>query len=295
MKTYYLKTLIVIVSAVILTACTGDKTFNDYARAGDTVILACGWKSNFNKGNISVSITPSVGDIIDILPGDPSIRAVVNVYPDPVSSAVVSRETGKDQTLFAQLYGNIINDITDNDKDWYQTTVALDLPATLPEGTTSITITNTQGDSSTSTVEIIPGTGSPHTFTANSSTSISPLMFLSMQRTNNYVVSFEAASIPYAIEVTLTHDPDIDSGGIGNAFAINPLGYKKNLAWNDDGTTMKVILTPASTSSIDNMHDFKFYVAGGIQNLTINNIKSYDIDGNLFSGTVTGSIQLYDI
>ena len=57
-------------------------------------------------------------------------------------------------------------------------------------------------------------------------------------------------------------------------------GYKKNLIWTDDGTTMKVILTPTnSTKPMDNFNDFKFYVAGNVQNLVVSSVQAYDANG----------------
>lgn len=279
---------------LFITGCTGQNSFSDYARAGDTVALAVGWKTNFNKKNITVTITPSVGADIVIPANDPAIRASVNMYIDPVSSAVVSREVGKDQTFQAGLYGGLINGITTDDNDWYQTTVLLDLPSTLPTGLTSITIANSQGETATSTLEIIPGTGTPHGFVANSGTAINPLMFTSLQRTTNYAVTFDSATLPYAIEVVLLHDADEANGGTGTALAINHLGVKKNLAWNDDGTSMTAILTPATDNAIGHMNDFKFYVAGKIQNLSISSIQGYDINGVSVDG-VTGTVSQYDL
>ena len=225
----YLQKLLGILSIVLfVTACSGDKTFYDYARAGDTVAVAAGWKQNFNKENITVTITPSIGSVIVIPPGDPAIRASINFYADPLSSAIISRETGIEFSKYALTYENTItSNFTKKDKDWYQTSVFIDLPSTLPVGITQIEISNPQGQSVISTVEIIGGVGTPSTFTAQNNTNLNTDMLDALTRLEHYAINFDGASLPYAIEVTLLHDPDVDAGGIGKGFAVNPIGYKK--------------------------------------------------------------------
>lgn len=275
-----IKLTVIFISIIVLSACSGIKTFNDYSRAGDTVSIAAGWKQNFHKNNITITITPSIGPEIIIPPNDSAIRAVLNMYPDPVSSLIISREIGSNLTPNSLLYGNIASSNTSFDKEWYQTIILLDLPVTLPTGTTLIDIASTQGDTASSTVEIINGTGSAHSFTADSSTSINFNMFKALERTTNYVVDFTSTTIPHAIEINLAHDPDANNGGVGKAFVVNHLGYKKNTSWHDDGFTLKAILYPASNMIIDHINDYKFYVAGKIENLSIVNVQGFDINGN---------------
>ena len=225
MKSILNKISFVILIALLMSACSGDKTFNDYARAGDTVAVAAGWKQNFNKENITVTITPSIGSVITIPPSDPAIRAAINFYADPLASAIVSRETGIEFTTYALTYGSTItSNFTKNDKDWYQTSVFIDLPASLPVGSTQIEITNPQGQSVTSIVEIIDGIGSPSTFTAQNNTDLNTNMLDALTRLEHYSISFSGVDLPYAIEVTLLHDPDVDAGGIGKGLAVNPIG-----------------------------------------------------------------------
>lgn len=280
------RTLIIFTISVIISACSGDKTFNDYARAGDTIALAAGWKQNFNKENITVTITPSSGSDIIISPGNAAIRGSINFYHDPLSSAIVSRETGIDFSSFAQTYEDVItSNFTNDDKDWYTKTIFIDLPSSLPTGLTQIVVSNAVGASVTSVVDIVDGVGSPSTFTSQSSTNLSPAMFDSMSRVEHYSVDFTASVLPYAIEVTLLHDPDSGAGGSGNAYVANPIGYKKNLLWSDDGLSMKVILTPTnSLKPMDHIKDFKFYIAGGLQNLAVSSVSGFDVNGNAVSG-----------
>lgn len=148
-----------------LGGCVGTRTFHEIARAGDTVAVAAGWKHNFTRDNITVTITPSSGAPIVLPPRDPAIRAVVNLYPDPVSSILVSQETGQDITPYAQTYADMVSgNFTQGDKDWWQTSVFVDLPLSLPVGNTAIAVSTPQGETASSVVEIVSGTGRPNTF-----------------------------------------------------------------------------------------------------------------------------------
>ena len=256
--------------------------------------MALGWKKNFNRDNVTVRITPSSGTDITIPPGDPAVRALINFYPDPLSSAIVSRETGSDLTLFAQTYAQTITaNFTNGDKDWYQTTIFIDLPSSLPTGLTQIMVSNTEGDYAISNVEIIEGSGQPSSFTAEFSTELTRHHLDSFKRVEHYTISFTGSEIPHAIELTLTHDPDSTAGGTGNAIAINPIGYKKNLFWTDNGIAMKVILTSNITNNPDNILDYKFYIAGGVNNVNITEVSAYDINGDeilgIFATITSGS------
>ena len=284
-------TLLTLALAVFISACGGDKTFTDYARAGDTVAVAGGHQPNFNLNNISVDIiqdngTPQ-GILVGSIPqGDPAIRASVNLYPDPLSGLIVSRETGIEMTPFADTYWQQITaNFTAGDKDWYQTTVFVDLPPTLAADLVHrIIVKNSLGESFESKVEIIPGTGSPSTFTAAFGTNLSPEMIAGISRLPHYTIDITGTPVPHAIELTLTHDSDSTAGGTGKAYAVNPIGYKKNLSWSDDGNSMKVILTPTTSTTFDNIIDYKFYVTGGISNLAISSVSAFDINGDSVTG-----------
>jgi hypothetical protein len=88
----------------------------------------------------------------------------------------------------------------------------------------------------------------------------------------------------------MVHDPDKAHGGTGVAYVINPRGDIKNVTWSDTGSNLRVILTPAKDAVLSNMLNYKFYVAGGVKNLSVLNIKAVDIDGNPVSG-VTASVD----
>ncbi|MDH5570794.1 MAG: hypothetical protein OEY89_03450, partial [Gammaproteobacteria bacterium] len=124
LKTNLIKSIFLLLTTV-LASCSGVQTFQSSLRAGDTAAVAAGWKHNFSRDNITVTITPSVGEPIVYLPGNSAVRAVVNMYPDPLSSMVVSEATNQDITPFAQTYALGTNFYTAGDKDWWQTVVFL--------------------------------------------------------------------------------------------------------------------------------------------------------------------------
>ncbi len=285
-----------VLAMVIIAGCSGTRTFHEYARAGDTVAIGAGWKENFSRDRISVYITPSDSSPDIVLgPDDPAIRAVVNFYPDPLSSLVVSDRTNQDLTPFAQLYGsNVNNNFTDGETNWFQTVVFVDLPPSLPPGLTKIYIDDPSGDFAQSTLEIVSGVGSPNSFSAESSGALTRNHLAVMERTSYYKVSFSGPVVPHAIQLDLAHGPDKDSGGVGKAYAVNPISGVKSVTWTDDGTSMRVILLPAASSSLSSFNDFVFYIAGGIQGLLPGTITAFDIDGNEIAGVVA-SVEANDI
>lgn len=282
------KVFLFLLALGVLSGCAGTRTFHEAARAGDTVALAAGWKQDFKRSNLTVTITPSSGAPVVYGPNDPAVRAVVNLYPDPVSSLVVSIETAQDLTPYARTYGNFITDnYTGGDKDWWQAAVFIDLPTTLPTGTATISISNPAGETASSTVEIVSGTGTPNTFRATGGP-LNNNQLASMERVGHYTISFTGSTIPFAIQLDLAHDPDVDHGGAGRAYVVNPRGDLKNTAWKDDGVNLRVILTPAKGTVLGNMKDFKYYVAGGITGLQVVSVKAFDINGNPVTGVTAG-------
>ena len=272
--------IICLLLTIVLAGCSGVQTFQSSLRAGDTAAVAAGWKHNFSRDNILVTITPSVGDPIYYPPGDSAVRAVINMYPDPLSSLVISDATNQDITPYAQTYADGISYFTSGDKDWWQTIVFVDLPDTLPAGLTNIEIRNSQGDTTASSVEIIDGLGEPELFTAEINGPLLPNQFASMERVDHFVVSFSGSVVPHAIQINFSHDPDAETGGVGKAYVSNPRGDLKSILWNDDGSNLQVLLTPTQAQSLSSMTDFKFYVSGGIANLLANNIVAVDINGS---------------
>ena len=282
MNSAILRHIFLLVTTITVVSCGSLRTFHDYARAGDTIAIAVGMQSGFSKDNITITITPASGSQITIPASDPSIRAVINFYPDPISNMIVSREINENLTPSAITYAYTTGIMTNNDKDWYQTTVFLDLPETLTEGLTQIEVSNGSITDS-STLDIISGTGIANSFSAdfNDGLLLNENMLDSLSRTSHSTVNFSSSTIPHAIEINFTHDPDNSVGGSGRAFVVNPLGYRKNLHWSDDGINLKIIMIESKDGIIDNMTDYKFYVTGTVSNLQQNSITSYDINGNV--------------
>jgi len=274
------RTLLFALSLSLLFGCSGNRAFHEVARAGDTVAIAAGWQQNFSRDRISVFITPADGgpDIV-LGPDNPAIRAVVNFYPDPISSLVVSRRTGQDITPFARTYAGTTATFAGNQDDWWQTIVFIDLPFSLPVGSTGIWIEDPGGGNAYSTLDIVSGVGKKNTFDANAAGVLTRGQLASLERASYYLVTFSGTTVPYAIQLDFTHDADVDLGGVGKAYAVNPISGAKAISWTDDGSSMRVVLMPSGDKQIG-FSDFRFYVAGGIQNLINGFVKAFDIAGN---------------
>ncbi len=265
---------------IIVSGCSGVQTFQSNLKPGETAIIAAGWKHNFSRDNITVTITPSQGSPIVLMPGDPAVRAVINMYPDPLSSLILSEETDQDLTAFAQSYGMSVNFFTGGDKDMWQTVIFIDLPLALSAGLTNIEISNAEGDTAVSTVNIIEGSGTPELFEAELNGPLLPMQMAVLERTEHYELNFSGSQVPYAIEVILDHDMDADNGGTGKAYVVNPRGDVKSVLWSDNGTRLKVLLTPTHDQPLSDLKHFKFYVSGGISNLSVNSVNAVDENGN---------------
>lgn len=303
MKLTRLMSTSILLAAVVLgiAGCGGVAPLNSAYRAGDTVALAAGWRQSFDRNNLTVTVTGSDGVPIVYQPGDPAIRAIINLYPDPLSYLVVGTRVGLTNNYnYGSTYGSTINSLyTNNDPDWWQTSLFIDLPGTLPAGTANVMLQSTSGESyGPIPVQIVPGQGSPSTFSAQNLGSMSPTQLQSMERAPRYTVKFSGGStLPAALQIDLTHNPASSVGGVGTPFVVNPRGEMKNISWTDDGTHLRVmVLTSGDGTTKDPYFStyswkyFKFYVAGGITNLLITNVKAYDSAGNPIAG-VTATIM----
>ncbi len=270
--------------ACFLTAgCAGTRTFHEFVRAGDTVALAAGWQDNVFRDNIAVTISPADGSP-DIVygPNHDAIRTVINFYPDPISSMVVSDRIQQDITPGAKTYANVnTSNYTDNVRDWWETVVFIDLPADLPLGRTWVAVSDPSGEVSRSRLDIIGGVGSPNSFSAENLGGLGRQYLAALERASFHEVSFSGSTLPDAIQLELSHD-----SGIGNAYAVSPISGVSNLAWSDDGSTLRALITPAAGGQVRSISDFKFYVAGGLQNLTVANIQAFNASGDAVPGIV---------
>lgn len=303
-RTYLLLLLIMLLGA--LAGCAGTQTFGTAARAGDTVVLSVGWLK-LKSQNLNVTITPSSGPAIPNVP----VRGVVNLYPDPSSKLMVGFRTKQDLGDNDWGMGRNINAVvTSYDKEWWQTTILLDLPASLPIGTATINIADSAGNTIYPVkVTILPGVGQTNLFniyTAGSGGQ-SSYDFLSnvsglgninglkaMETADRYAVTFSGQDangydlIPHSIQLQFTHTPSV-----GVACVIDPVAYLKSTVWSDDGNgNLNVMLTPsngktlAQTGGQNGLIQFKFYIAGGISGLSLvqSSVKAYDVNGSLISG-----------
>lgn len=283
--------------AVLLTSCVGTTTLPDAARAGDTVALYAGWKHHFDRDRITTTITGADGSRTIYPPGDPHIRAVVDTYPDPLSYLVVGTRAGLSQGYRSGgTYGSLLNSTsTAGDPDWWETTIYLDTPPSLPTGVAQVEVTATDGEHyGPLALTIRPGVGRPAAFSTQGNGPLNSEMLAALERTPHATVVFSGdGTVPAALEVWLSHDPDQSAGGsAGKAFALNPRGEMKNLAWSDDGTHMHVVLLPAGDGTWKDPHFpdaygmkyWKFYVTGGVTNVAVSKVAAYDKDGNTIPG-----------
>ena len=299
--TRFTKLLLALLTAVLLFGCAGTKTFSEYARAGDTIIVAAGYKKDFQRDNITVTVTDSNGATTVYPAGSPKVRASVDLYPDPLSSWVVSDRTGVDQTDFAQLYvsQNQINNTT-GDYDWHQTVVFVNLPVTMDSnsqpmalGNATVSIETPAGPDQEvheAVVNIIPGSGQPNSFAAMTETLAGmpghATFFLldghlkALERVPYWTLDFTGTNVPYAIQVDLHHDPDQDSGGNAGdkAYIANPVGHIKSLNWHDDGINTRIIMMPNQSSDITSLKDFKLYLTG-VSGWTVIDTQAFDQNG----------------
>jgi len=265
-------------------SCTATSPFPIVARSGDTAMLPLGRVTGLTRQNVTITFAPSTGGAVVYGPKDPRIRAVVNLYPDPVSRLIVGTETQQGLGQEADTYGSLIGEeLTGRDKDWWETLVYFDLPHSLPQGLANITVSGPKGvvNSQGASIEILPGVGGQYNpalgiFDGNQVQNFLGLL----ERADHFTITFRGNTVPHSIQLELAHSP-----GIGKPWVANPRGDIKNTAWSDDGATLKVLLTPTHGQTLTNLADFKFYVAGNIAGLRVLSLKAYDVGGNAVADT----------
>ena len=284
---------IILILVAVSMGCAGTRTFHDLAQAGDTVAVGAGWKHTFSREYITVTITPTIGSPVVYPPGDAAIRAVTNLYPDPMSNIVLSRQINGDLSPYALTYARAIHEnFTGDDKDWWQTVVFVDLPSTLPVGSATIDILSSAGETSSATFDIVSDGGLPNPLRAELNGPMSANQLVSLERHKYYhTVNFTGTTVPQAIQIDLTHDATV------YPYVVNPIGYIKNVVWENDGSNLRVILLPARSGEITTMTDYKFYVARVI-NLNEASIQAFDNNGVPVGGvsvSITPSPALAEI
>lgn len=271
-----------------LAGCGGINTFGTAARPGDTVALALGWNLPLSRQNATVQIV-GPNTTYAYSPGDPNVRFLGNVYPDPASNLVIGRETNQSLGLNANGFGQQLETfVTGNDKDFAQTMLVVNLPATLAAGTATLRVLDATGTQvgPTVSVQVLPGSGAPNPFYGTAGSLSGQLMSALERAPDVKAVTFSGSVVPYAIQLDLTHTP-----GVGSPWLINPRGDLKSLSWVDDGTRIRVMLMPANNVNPTSMSTFKFMVGGSLSGLNIDaaSIKAFDSSGNAIGG-VTASL-----
>ena len=269
-----LRVLLYLLLPVLMLAggCSGTQGFPNAVRAGDTASFAVGWMQDFSVEDISVSfdLPRGGGHVADIPAGDPAIRAAINFYPDPVSYLVVGTATGRDDSAYklGAQYGDFVNGYTGNDPDWWQTVVFVDIPSTMAPGNYKVTLSSTSGEVSMAedlTVLADAG-GTPAAFKGEGVGPMTPFQLSSMGRAPHFAVSLSGTTIPHAVQLDLTHDALTGNEAV---YVANPRGDLKGLAWSDNGTRLRVILTATTDAGPANLSGYKFYVTGGVQNVAL--------------------------
>ncbi|MDH5595081.1 MAG: hypothetical protein OEY68_11885 [Gammaproteobacteria bacterium] len=292
MKIYEKISLMFLLALLInMTGCTGTHSFGMAARAGDTIAIMSGRHPEISRADISLYIQDSEGTGITIPVGDPSIRAFFHAFPDPLSKVIVGYETNQNIDGGEIASGTLIQGTTINDKEWMQDTLILDLPTSLSTGIAVVLVNVYNADTSSwetissPMINILPGTGEKNNFLNTQIGVLSRQQVQAMERANHSTISFTGSTIPHAIEINMTHNPDVDNGGAGRAYVVNPRGDIKSVNWTDDGSNLKVILMPTKNQTLTNLKDFKFYVAGEITGLALVNAQGYDANGNAIAVT----------
>ena len=300
-RAYFL--LLVIPLLGMMGGCAGTFPLASGARAGDTIVLGAGWKQKFNRESLTVTITGADSSVTTYAPGDPAVRAVINLYPDPLSYMVVGTRVGLSANYrYGSTYGSVLtSSFTNHDPDWWETSIYLDLPTTLPVGTAQVSFSSSNGETyGPIPVQIIAGQGSPSTFDAENQGALTPVQMQTLERAPSSVIQFAGGSkLAAAIQIDLTHAPDSSVGGTGKTFVVNPRGEMKNLTWTDNGSNLRVLLLGSGDGTskdpaISNYkwNYFKFYVTGGVTGVQVQSVKAYDVNGNPVAGvTATATAQ----
>lgn len=275
-----------------LVGCTGVNTFTTGARPGETIAVAIGYKQKLNRGNITIKITPESGPPYTYSPGDTRIRTVFQAYPDPVSKLVVADRA---HTVYGtqfpdyilDAWGNGVRNLTGGDNDWSETFVLFDLPTDIATGLASLQFTS-NGVPQTQivepiTIQVLPGpAASTQPFQYFNGTSPTSAPYTGAERAAHFVVKFTGpvGTIPNSIEAVFSRTV----GPTGDPWVTHGRGDIKNLMWSDNGSEIKVMLTPVKGEPLSRLRDFKFYVTGSVTALNLVGLKAYDVSGNSLSG-----------
>lgn len=275
----------------VLVGCTGVNTFTTGARPGESVAVAIGYQQKVNRGNLTVTITPQSGAPYIYSPGDTRIKMVFQGYPDPVSKLVVSDRANMTYgTQFPDyiipIWGPNVRNLTKGDNDWSESMVVLDLPSDIGSGQASLQFASggVNLNANPIVIEVLPGpaaTTHPFTFFQGAGAE-TQAPFTGAERAPHFVVRFSglAGVVPNSIEVVFSRT----LASAGDPWVTHGRGDLKNLTWSDNGSEIKVMLTPVKGVPLSSLKDFKFYVTGSVTSLNLISLKAYDVSGNPLSG-----------
>jgi len=157
---------LICVSLLLLQGCVSLQSFPTLARSGDTITLAVGSAEGMTKASTSLTYTPDSTGVPIPIPAS-SLRAIVPIYPDKRTTAWVNSEA-------------VFIDQTTGHGAWL-TVLVIDLPV-LPVGTGFINIQTTATypinasnvNNESILLEVLPGSGSPATFSHKTYADASP-------------------------------------------------------------------------------------------------------------------------
>lgn len=282
---------------LLLAGCTGVNTFTTSARPGETVAVAAGWKQHLTRNDLTVVITPASGSVVTYAPGDPRVRSLFQMYPDPVSKLVVSDRAkipypnagllnsyGNYNVLGAEFGSWFVRPMAGNQNDWSTTLVLLDLPATLVPGNATVQLKDGNENilATPAQIEILPlSGGESDQFMLGGGMGVSGLM-RAIERAPHYAIrlSGPAGVIPHAVQVEFSRG----LGSTGDAWVTQGRGDIMNLTWADTGTLIRVLRSPTDGRPPTLLDDFNFYVTGAVTSLAPSVVKAYDVAGNPLSG-----------
>jgi len=277
---------------VNITGCAGVESFGVIARGGDTVSLATGYTSSLSREKITVTITDKAGTVTTYLPNDPAVRALVNVFPDPLSYLMVGGTSGKPIRGNEVTWTTFIDNLVTNKGEFLQSLLFLNLPSSMATGNATISIMPDGAAEPlpditvkivSETGDITSNTGAPASFDNYNDVIIDSAALRSLERSGYKSIDFSTTStIPHAIQIDITHGNLVGEYYDFASHVVNPRGDLLNIAYKDDGANFRAILTPVKSSGIERIEDFKFYISGGVEKLSpsITSVSGYDVNGN---------------
>ena len=277
------KHVVVTLVGLMAAGCAGTQTFPGTARSGDTVLLPLGWNQSLTRGTVTVAISPAGGSRVTLGPSDPRIRGLIRLYPDPASRLIVGTETAQGLGVNAAAIGARLRErVSGANREWWLTVLCLDLPPDLPAGPAVLAVAGPDGSPAGPPIalEILEGSGAP---TGLAGLGLEPAQaaeaLAALERAAHATLVFRGPVVPHAIQVTLTRTP-----GVGAPWLVNPRGDLKNMSWADDGTTIRVLLTPTTGRTPGDLLDFTIVVAGELAGLRVGTVRGYDRSGTAVAG-----------